>query len=91
VEQSSRRLSLEEIVNSTTRGVGLALSVAGFVVLLAKRTCDQAWDGVARPRLHHLRQHSHLPLSGVNALSRHPLATAKACTQNLGPLGKSIC
>ena len=35
VEQSSRRLSLEEIVNSTTHGVGLVLSVAGFVVLLA--------------------------------------------------------
>ena len=35
VEQLSRRLSLEEIVNSTTHGVGLAQSVAGFVVLLA--------------------------------------------------------
>jgi hemolysin III len=35
VEQSSRRLSLEEIVNSITHGVGLSLSVAGFVVLLA--------------------------------------------------------
>jgi hemolysin III len=35
VEQSSRRLFLEEIVNSTTHGVGLVLSAAGFVILLA--------------------------------------------------------
>jgi hemolysin III len=35
LERSSRGFSLEEIVNSTTHGVGLVLSVAGFVVLLA--------------------------------------------------------
>jgi hemolysin III len=35
VDRPSRRISLEEIVNSTTHGVGLVLSVAGFVVLLA--------------------------------------------------------
>lgn len=35
MEQPSRRISLEEIVNSTTHGIGLVLSVAGFVALLA--------------------------------------------------------
>ena len=35
MKRSSRRIYLEEIVNSTTHGVGLALSVAGFVILLA--------------------------------------------------------
>lgn len=35
MERSSRGISLEEIVNSTTHGIGLVLSVAGFVVLLA--------------------------------------------------------
>ena len=31
---STRRLSIEEIANTITHGVGLALSVAGFVILL---------------------------------------------------------
>jgi hemolysin III len=34
VERSSRPMALEEIVNSTTHGIGLVLSVAGFAVLL---------------------------------------------------------
>jgi hemolysin III len=35
LERSSWGISLEELVNSTTHGIGLLLSVAGFVVLLA--------------------------------------------------------
>ena len=34
VEKSSRKISVEEILNSYTHGVGLASSIAGFVVLL---------------------------------------------------------
>jgi len=32
---SARRLSSEELANSLTHGVGLALSIAGFMVLVA--------------------------------------------------------
>ena len=35
MEKSSRAVSIEEIINSVTHGIGLFLSVVGFVVLLA--------------------------------------------------------
>ncbi len=34
VEKATRKISVEEILNSYTHGVGLALSIAGFVILL---------------------------------------------------------
>ncbi len=85
LERSSRRISLEEIVNSTTHGVGLVLSVAGFAVLLADGASTR--HRMACGRLRHLRQHTHLPLPGLDAVPRRSLAPPKTCAQNLGPLG----
>src|SRR5215469_843206 len=45
---SAHRLSVEEIVNSITHGIGLALSIAGFIVLLVLAVIrGTAWHIVA--------------------------------------------
>jgi hemolysin III len=47
-KSKSHRISLEELLNSITHGIGLALSIAGFVVLLVlAATKGSAWQIVS--------------------------------------------